>query len=1551
MAEINDSLGGSYQNSSSKSELLNEIRSLLTANVKTADNSRIQIDELKEINKILTDINKDHGEHLNEVKKYIEDVKKILEQNKKSSGNKGDGYYLKRIRETFSSKKSPLFKFDSAIRDAMRELGNNLGKQINNAGGGGGGGGGGGNGSVPPVGGSSASGGSGGNNDPSLKDLRNDYQGIESLKFLHDYSKLIDFTTDLAGKMEKAFLGVENVAKNLVTGVIENERKFTQDVRALAYETAGVTAETKKLQKVYSGIEQTAFLTGVDRTEFQKSYLNNLKKGIKNLNVAKNISIAQLNTETMIGVEAGQLSETFTEWNQSFSLSTAQVADIGRGIRDVARFTGVTGENLTKAVSASQEFLKAMRNAATLTSATAKNLIEISANAQKMGIADSLAPITKALSSTTAFYNDAGPQIQSLLVNGAASVGRLDELQKGVLLRTKSGVKDLAKGLENTLKGFGVSSLEEVENLPDEVKMRLNLSLKSAFGVELGEFKKIIETLRESGKGFSERLSDINKKQKTNLTLEEKILLKEEERKLKVSKTFDVLTALDEASKGASSMNDALAKFGSRRKDFEEDLGALGIAWTSNIDVARQALKQNVAEVNNALEGVGKAKLNISSKDIEKALQDPTLFREMAAQLTKAEQQAGVAQKKGLDPITQMGQTLNETNDILRQMSNALINGLPSWLSKGLVVLAAISSILTSSLGFLVKHNASLKQMYDLWKNGLKNPKKDGSSGGLDKKDKSQDSKKGFMEKYTKNQDAGGVASATGGINAKSIWASARDLGTAAPAILALGAAAVAVGVAISWLGTAASKLGLDLVKIGETVAVTAIIVGGVALIGEHIEPLAEGLKKAGEFFSKYGKKIATYMFQGAIGIAIMVPAIVLLGAVMTALSAKILSGLGLSDPKEVSDIVECIKTLLWGVSEIALAVMLSAGALALIGAVLVASGPWGIATAVALMVTGALGLRLLTTGIVALAAAIVKIGQGILAATGLDIGTTKEIVETVQTVINGAYEISSSVMKAAGLLTVIGASFFGILLTIPLMLLGAKVLTLLTDGIVALTTSILHIAKEGMGGLDAATAAEIVKNFSAVMTASNQISEGAWAMSQKLIEWGKILANPITWLTMPIMYLGSKYLYFVAPAITSFVESIVDFAQKINEKIGGTNLDAMAKTIISISNVVTRITGLITTLQEKLGPLVKGTGLFSLGASQLTKIKEMGDEFAKTYPAIIDFVEKTVVGNSNTINLPRARESAVKLRVVGDVISATAKLVTSVNESFVPLTKSSWYKASELQKMEDKFEDISNFISTFAGFLNQSFVGTINTKITDINKIKEASSKLAILAPMLHSIKVSMEAGKVLSEMATGGMAKSFAKNKDTLATWVGNLADFVSKDVVDVITNKFPDIQKIETAMAILRKTNNMMSSLNDLAFNTEKVRGRAAKSGGIIGFNNVKVSPLNLATGPLDETADKVQQNIATSTTGTQTVTAPEFKKIADAEDEQTTLLKEILKTLRKLENNNGLVSNMGGDSDDGEPNIVPSSPPNFFKHKTGKHMQGPQKGITNMGYQSS
>ncbi|MBP7565546.1 MAG: hypothetical protein KA795_06030, partial [Burkholderiaceae bacterium] len=164
-----------------------------------------------------------------------------------------------------------------------------------------------------------------------------------------------------------------------------------------------------------------------------------------------------------------------------------------------------------KAVSASEGFIKNMRNAATLTATAAKNLIEISANAQKMGIADSIDPLIKGMTSTNTLFRESSQQVKSLLFNSAAAVGRINELQNGTILQSKEGIKDMARGLENQLKLFGVSGVEAIDQMSDEAKMKLNLQIKAAFGMELGEFRKTIETLKESGKGLADRLGDINK--------------------------------------------------------------------------------------------------------------------------------------------------------------------------------------------------------------------------------------------------------------------------------------------------------------------------------------------------------------------------------------------------------------------------------------------------------------------------------------------------------------------------------------------------------------------------------------------------------------------------------------------------------------------------------------------------------------------------------------------------------------------------------------------------------------------------------------------------------------------------------------------------------------------------------------------------------------------------------------------------------------------------------------------------------------------------------
>lgn len=1335
----------------------------------------------------------------------------------------------------------------------------------------------GGGGGKPPIttgggGGASSSGGGGGKK----RNIEEDYYGFEEIKYLKNYRKGFEFALQIADKIEKAILGLD-VFNSVFNNLIAGEREFIQQTRALAFETQGVTKETSALQKSYEDIGKTSFLTGFGRTEFQKSYINNIKKGIRELKTVKDISTAQLNTETMIGVEANTLAETFSEWHQSFGLTSVQVADVGRGIRDVARFTGVTGENLSRAVQASGDFLKTMRNAATLTAVAAKNLFEIAANAQKMGIAESLNPIIKAVTSTNAFFNEAGPQIQALLVNAAGAVGRLDELQKGVLLRTKQGVSDLAKGLEKTLKMFGVQSLEQIENLPDEIKMRLNLQLKSAFGLELGEFKRVVDSLRESGKGFAERLADINKQRSKNLNLEEKLALAEEERRLKLSKTFEVLTILDESAKSAKDMNEALSNFSKRKGEFTDDLNALGIAWTDNVDVVRKTLMQSISSVNDALGKSGKSKLEINTKQIENALKDPAAFRDVMSQLTKAEQEAAIAQKKGLDPMTKMAQTLTEINDSLREISKSLQSFFASsWMGTITAYLVAIVTGI-SSLGLYLIHNFNGIYQLFKWMAAKKAQEATESVAGAATRNATGGAA-AAAGSAASSTTGGGVAAppeTKAGLDSKKIWSTAKEFGKAAPAIIALGVAAIAIAVAIGWMGSKLMAMtGVDAVTILETIGIVTGVVVGAALLGENIDKLEGPLRKMSEFFSKNGKALAVTMLKGALVLGVMSVGIIALGGVIALMGNGILSLMGLSDPKEVQDIVTAVTSVIWGAGQIALGVMLASGALYALGAAApyILLGAWT-------MAIGAAALLIMTPAIITLAAAILKMSEGILSLFGLGPKQVTNIVEGVQAVINGAGEIAKGVMSSYAQLTAVGLLGWISVLFFPLAIAGAAALGAMTAGVVALSVAIINMAKESLSGLDSKKTEAVIKNLS------------------------------------------------------------------------------------TVANAVESIGNIVTTIGEKISDLTGGTGFLWLGKSKLRKaIDSIGTDFSAIYPTLLNLVKTVIIQGSNQgINLKQAESASGKLKQVATVIESISKILVSLQEKIIPLTKEGWFSSSELQAMEKKFPAIETFIRAFSGFLNAGFISVINEKLGGIGPLREASAKLKAVVPLIEAITGSVKAMSDLSSMekvkiTSMGGAKTFKKDSDNITLWLAAMGDFLSNGVVDTVLNKFPAIQELQEASRIIRATNNMMGGLNDLAFNTDKIRKRAEANNGILGLGNIKIAPLQVKQAPagadLDNVAQRIQQDAAVAQPNIATITSPELGKIAQAEDEQILLQREMVILLRQFVNMmNGQGAGNNADVVNNGPNQVPTSPPNFFKHKTGKHMQGPQMGITNIGYQST
>jgi hypothetical protein len=164
-------------------------------------------------------------------------------------------------------------------------------------------------------------------------------------------------------------------------------------------------------------------------------------------------------------------------------MSSNQIADMGRGMRDVARNTGITGESLKGVVDSSKEFIDQMRKASTLSATSAKNIIELGANAKKLGVEEEMNSLRKGLSSTNGLLVDAAGQTQTLIFMAASKIGKVQEAINGTLMDSKEGIKEFAGGLRGVLAQFGVESLEAIDQLGPEAKKVLNLQLKASVGM------------------------------------------------------------------------------------------------------------------------------------------------------------------------------------------------------------------------------------------------------------------------------------------------------------------------------------------------------------------------------------------------------------------------------------------------------------------------------------------------------------------------------------------------------------------------------------------------------------------------------------------------------------------------------------------------------------------------------------------------------------------------------------------------------------------------------------------------------------------------------------------------------------------------------------------------------------------------------------------------------------------------------------------------------------------------------------------------------------
>lgn len=1116
MAESNENPGISREELAK--QLLSDVKNVVK-DQKAQDNMASALKDIKDLLQKLIDISAGSKEQ----KKHWQKVEKALKDTKEGK-NKPDKF----TEKAFDNLSKALLKGGQTLRGG------------GNGGNGGGGGGGGGNGS--------------------------DSGGV----FFND--KKISKTSAalvVLGNTITNVLGGARALSNIWAGAINDEVDFMMNMRAIAFQTQGITGDMTEMQLAFQKTGRTVAQTGFNQTKFQQTLVNQMKKGIVSRDQEIALTKTSLNLATMIGGNADEIADTMHGWHVQMGISNNQMAEISRGAQDVARQTGVTGDNLVRSIKSSERFIANMRSAATLSAEAAKNIMMMQTTAEKLGVADKMQPLMEGMSSTANLYLNASKETQSLLFSAASAVGRTSDLMDGTILKSKAGMKDMSKGLEIMFKRVAGVSIEDVNKLAPAELARVNLILKSFSGMEVGDFERVLKATKESAMTYSDLAKDVNEKlQNANLTTQERLALEKKLSEAQRSKTLSFLTAVDEAAaKGgtlAAAVEEATSKLG---PEFMQELADMGVNLSDPISKLNGVARLTAEKIKEA-----------GGSDLTQAVSaaisggDPAAVRELLQKMNDETQKLGIEQAKKLDPMTEMAHQMNKLNENVREFTGPALNWLAGIFGQvGLLNTYVVASLVKTLAGGGMFDKFAGSFVGKLFKG------KGGASAGA-----------GIAEKAGGAAQAGAGA-AQGGTLSK-VAGGQVDLpkfqikGGGQFLSSALKLAAIVGGLlTVATMILGAAQLAQKLTKLTpeEMLKTTAMIAGmimGIGLLAQAVKLNMEWLNTAMTGIQQSAKYIGKIMLGGIILTGITVALVALAGGILWA-SEMILNKMNL-DNKKIMDTSIALATLFGATALIFAAVAVNLAIFTGIGALANA-----IAWAIPLMLLGGAILTLMAPVVVALAIGVIEMSQNVLAS----FGGSKVLDQAIPTAMSlgkllvATIAISAAILGLIVTLPILGALGVVGFVLLPFMLAGALAINALTPAVVSLAQSIVNMSVSVASTVNLKGADQAAATLGELLWATIKITTSVLALEGVLTLLGAV--SFFGDLFKQGMIQGAAAIQRLMPGTIILAKTIVDLARSTMKtlKLSPQKVEQTTKSLATILEATEKITKSIISLTDVL--------------------------------------------------------------------------------------------------------------------------------------------------------------------------------------------------------------------------------------------------------------------------------------------------------------------------------------------------------------------------------
>lgn len=251
-------------------------------------------------------------------------------------------------------------------------------------------------------------------------------------------------------------------------------------------------------------------ITGQETVRIQSVLIRNLQRGIQMQSRWSAISRQGLQLGRIIGVDAEQTADVLTDWHLQMGMTVDQTGQLARDMQQVSVITGLTGDRLLEAVRATKQIADNMRSAGTLTSLAARNLMQFTATAQRMGTEQITSPLMEAMTSTGNLYDRTSAGRFAFLMQSAqmGGPGIMRSLQQGTVMQNRQTGQAMADGMQRFL--MRLTGGVRIDQLDPQRLMELNLIARNFDFEGINELQLAADTFRETFMTTADRLSDIN---------------------------------------------------------------------------------------------------------------------------------------------------------------------------------------------------------------------------------------------------------------------------------------------------------------------------------------------------------------------------------------------------------------------------------------------------------------------------------------------------------------------------------------------------------------------------------------------------------------------------------------------------------------------------------------------------------------------------------------------------------------------------------------------------------------------------------------------------------------------------------------------------------------------------------------------------------------------------------------------------------------------------------------------------------------------------------